>query len=269
MRLNHSALPAALGAFVVLASAAEQEPAPLDASAGFQAAEDPEALQGLLGRSDIAAAAPPSFRTRMRLTLSDRPEPAELEVWRADGRTLVRFLGAQQRGKYLLYADAALWLIAPGAKKPVKLPRSFRLQGSASLDDILGFRYSRDYSISRAEAGRDADGPVVRLHLVARKPGMQYPEVLYVVRPEAGRPVSVELRLKSGKLATSLEFVEWFPGARLQPRLFVLRDRLRGASTTRVEVLTFEERIVPKGLFDLASGAERRRLEDEAPETRP
>jgi len=269
MRLNRSALPAALGAFVALASVAAQEPAPLDARAGSQAAEDPQALQGLLGRSDIAAAAPPSFRTEMRLTSSDRREPVEIEVWRADGRTLVRFLGAKQRGKYLLYADAALWFIAPGAKKPVKLPRSFRLQGSATLDDLLGLRYSRDYSISRAETGRDADGPVVRLHLVGLKPGTQYPAALYVVRPETGRPVSVELRLKSGKPATSLEFVEWFPGARLQPRLFILRDRLRGSSSTRVEVLSFEERIVPKGLFDLASAAERRRLEDEAPEARP
>jgi hypothetical protein len=256
MRLTRPATQAALGVFVVLAAATAQEPAPLDA-------------QGLLGRSDIAAAAPASFRTRMRLTSSDRREPAEIEVWRADGRTLVRFLGAKQRGKYLLYTDAALWFIAPGAKKPVKLPRSFRLQGSATLDDILGLRYSRDYSISRAEAGRDADGPVVRLHLVGLESGMQYPEALYLVRPESGRPVSVELRLKSGKPATSLEFVEWFPGPRLQPRLFVLRDRLRGDSTTRVEVLSFEKPIVPKGLFDLASGAERRRLEQQASEARP
>jgi hypothetical protein len=266
--LVERALQAAVAALPLFGPAAAQEPAAVDARAGLEPAADKAALQELLARSDIAAAAPPSFRTEMRLTASGRPEPAEIEVWRAGGRTLVRFLGAAQRGKYLLYAEPALWFIAPGAKKPVKLPRSFRLQGSATLDDILGLRYSRDYEVARAEPDRDALGPLLRLHLVGVAPGLPYPEARYVVREEQGRPLSIELRVKSGKPATSIEFVEWFPGPRLRPRLFVLTDRLRGG-TTRVEVLSFEERSVPKGLFDLASAAERRKLEEQGALERP
>ena len=60
------------------------------------------APEELLRKTDLGALAPESFRSRMRLTAGERP-PLEVEVWRkGEAQTLVRLLGAKERGKCLL-----------------------------------------------------------------------------------------------------------------------------------------------------------------------
>jgi hypothetical protein len=219
----------------------------------------------LLRRSDVAASGPASFRSRILLQGAATPDSVEIEVWRdRESRTLVRFLGAQHRGKYLLYLEQGVFFLAPGAREPVKLPRSFRLHGAATLDLVLGLRYSRDFSIESAAA--DADGTHVAFELRALDAHAQYPQVRYVVERATGHPTRAELRLKGGKLATTIEFVAW---ARTRPLRLVLRDDLRGGRETRIELLSLEERPVPEGLFSLSDGAARRRREELEPATRP
>ena len=212
----------------------------------------------LLRRSDVGALAPESFRSRMRLRAGDKT-PLEVEVWRkGEEKTLVRLLGPKERGKYLLRLDRVLWFLAPGAKKPVRLNPSYRLRGSATLDDVLGLRYARDY---RVRAAAPEENGLVALDLVARAAGAVYPEVRYVVRRSALRPVRAEYRLASGKVATIVEFAEWGEGRRPFARRLLIRDALHGGAQTEVEVLEVEERAVPDGLFDLADSTARRRLE--------
>src|SRR5687768_4149793 len=88
--------------------------------------------QELLLRSDVGAFAPTSFRARIVL---DGPKGRhEIEVWRSgESKTLVRFLDAKERGKYMVLLDGQLWLITPGARKPVRLRKSHRLYGGATL----------------------------------------------------------------------------------------------------------------------------------------
>src|SRR5258706_12521990 len=113
-----------------------------------------------LRRADLGALAPESFRSRMRLTAGDKP-PLEVEVWRkGEARTLVRLLGPKERGKYLLRLGPVLWFLAPGARKPVRLSPSYRLRGSATLDDGLGLQYARAYRVS---SSADLDGGLVAL----------------------------------------------------------------------------------------------------------
>jgi hypothetical protein len=212
----------------------------------------------LLRRTDVAALAPESFRSRMRLTAGGKP-PLEVEVWRkGEARTLVRLLGAKERGKYLLRLGPVLWFLAPGAKKPVRLHPSYRLRGSATLDDVLGLHYARDYKVS---AKTDLDDGLVALELTARGPGAIYPAVRYVVRPSTLRPVRAEYRLPSGKVATIVEFTQWSPGGRPYASRLLVRDALHGGVTTAVDVLEVEARPVPEGLFDLGDASARRRLE--------
>lgn len=214
--------------------------------------------EDLLRRSDVGALALESFRSRMRLRAGDKT-PLEVEVWRkGEERTLVRLLGPKERGKYLLRVGSALWFLAPGAKKPIRLNPSYRLRGSATLDDVLGLQYARDYRVGAAAP--EADG-LVALDLVARGPGAVYPEVRYVVRRATLRPVRAEYRLASGKVATIVEFAEWGEGRRPYARRLLIRDALHGGATTQVEVLEVEERAVPDGLFDLADPGARQRLE--------
>jgi hypothetical protein len=232
------------------------------------AASAPDEMVELLRKSDVAANQPASFRSRIRLQGPGQEAPIEIEVWRErSSRTLVCFLGAKHRGKYLLYLQDGVFFLAPGAREPVKLPRSFRLHGSATLDHVLGLRYSRDFSISRAEPS--PDGAHVSFELQARDAKTQYPRVRYVVERRTARPTRAELRLKGGKLATTVEFATWSPGVPLRPLLLVLRDNLRGGAPTRVELLELEERSVPEGLFSLSDGAARRRLEEQETATAP
>jgi hypothetical protein len=220
-------------------------------------ASDP-ALDDLLRRSDLGALAPASFRSRMRLTAGDKP-PLEVEVWRkGESRTLVRLLGPREQGKYLLRLGGDLWFLAPGAKKPVRLGAAYRLRGSATLDDVLGLRYARDY---RVEAAAEQEGGLVALDLVARGPGAVYPAVRYVVRRATTRPVRAEYRLPSGKTGTVVEFDQWTEGPRPYARRLVVRDALHGGTTTTVDILEVEERPVPDGLFDLADPTARRDLQ--------
>lgn len=236
------------------------------AALGTASASEPDAMLELLRASDVALHEPASFRSRLLLQTPGQVAAVEIEVWRERAaRTLVRFLGPKHRGKYLLYLQQGVFFLAPGAREPVKLPRSFRLHGSATLDHVLGLRYSRDYTIARAEPS--PDGAQVAFELLARDAGAQYPRARFVVERGTARPTRAELRLKGDKLATSVEFAAWAPGATLRPQRLVLRDHLRGGTETRVELLAFEERAVPEALFSLSDGAARRRLEQPEPAT--
>ncbi len=223
----------------------------------------------LLRRSDVAANQPASFRSRIRLQGPGQEAPIEIEVWRErSSRTLVRFLGAKHRGKYLLYLQDGVFFLAPGAREPVKLPRSFRLHGSATLDHVLGLRYSRDFSISRAEPSR---GRRARRRSSCRR------ETPRPSTPACGTSSSAGRRGRPGpssgsRAASSRPLSSSPPGRpafRLRPLLLVLRDNLRGGALTRVELLELEERSVPEGLFSLSDGAARRRLEEQETATAP
>ena len=236
-------------------------PAPAPAAA---AAITPEAAAEILARSDVATLAPESFRARLRITaLSGRREPMDIEVWRSGGsKSLVRFLGPKEKGKYLLRLDGVVWFLAPGARKPVKMSPARRLRGSASLDDILGIRYGRDYVIEGATATEEGGEPLVVLDLAARSARAPYPRVRYFVRRATGRPVRAEYLLPSGKTSSVVEFLEWEKGSRPVVRRLVLTDRLRSGLRTEVTLLEMEERTIPDGLFDPGDPTERRKLEE-------
>lgn len=215
---------------------------------------DVEALRlahDLLRSADTSRFAPASFRAHLRITPPDHKNEAEIEVWRRGGETLVRFLEPKERGKFLLYLDPDVYFLAPGSKKPVKLPKTFRLRGSATLDDLLGAHYSEDYRI--AAVRRDAGSGVERvvLTLEADRAGIVYPKVLYTVNPANGLPVRAESFVASGRLASVVDFVEWHDPSRRLFRRLLLRDMLRDGAVTEVELIELEARDVPALLFDL------------------
>jgi hypothetical protein len=222
----------------------------------------------LLRRSDVGALVSTSFRARLLL---QRPAPAashEVEVWRSgEARTLVRFLDPKERGKYLLRLGAQLWLLAPGAKEPVRLSPSYRLYGGATLDEVLGTRLAREYVVEAASVEKDSGGTLVVLELRARAEHLLFPQVRYVVREATERPVRAEYRLRSGRAATAVEFVEWNDKSPPYARRIVVRDLLRKGARTEVDVLELQERSVPDALFDLGNSAARRALDAGKPAT--
>jgi len=228
----------------------------------------PAAAADILKKSDVATLAPATFRARFRVTaLREQPDPMDLEVWRSgESKSLVRFLGPKEKGKYLLRLEGGVWFLAPGARKPVKMSPAHRLRGGASLDDILGIHYGRDYVIEGATETEEAGGPLVVLDLAAKSPRAPYARVRYFVRRATDRPVRAEYLLKSGKTSSVVEFLEWKEGSRPVVRKLVLTDRLGSGLRTEVMLLEMEERTIPDGLFDLGDPTERKKLEERSPD---
>jgi Outer membrane lipoprotein-sorting protein len=216
----------------------------------------------MLRRSDVGTFAPSSFRAR--LVLKNLPQGAshEVEVWRSgEAKTLIRFLDPRERGKYLLRLEGQIWLLSPSAKKPVHLSPSYRLYGGATLDEVLGIRLARAYQVESASRRKDPGGTLVAFELRAKSEGMLFPYVHYVVRVATARPVSATYRLRSGRDATAVEFVQWNESGLVYARRVVVRDLLRKGVVTEVEVLELQERTIPDGLFALDDPAARRALE--------
>src|SRR6185436_6390927 len=93
--------------------------------------------QELLRRSDAGALAPTAFRARLAVVAATSKGRHEIEVWRSGESMLVRFLDPKDRGKYIVERAGEQWLIAPGARRPVRLKTSYRLYGGVTLEQIF------------------------------------------------------------------------------------------------------------------------------------
>jgi hypothetical protein len=231
------------------------------------AGQSPHPDSALLRRGDIGAFAPDSFRATLALTSQPSKERHDIEVWRSGGaKTLVRMLDPKERGKFLLRLGDDMWFISPSAKKPVKLNASYRLYGGATLDEVLGVRLSEAYDIESTtrETSPGGDEHVV-FNLRARRPQQLFQQVRYVLRAATARPVSATYRVRSGKDATTVDFVQWNEGSVIYAKKLVVRDLLRKGAATEIEVLTVDPRPLPDDLFRLDDGAARRALESKTP----
>ena len=229
--------------------------------AGLQAQSPDE----LLRRSDMGAFAPSSFRARLILTRAPQNQKHEIEVWRSgEGKTLLRLLDPKERGKYLLRLDGQVWLLTPGAKKPIHLSPSYRLYGEATLDEVLGLPLSRSYKVEGASREEDRGGTLVALELRAKVEGVLFPQVRYVVREATERPVSATYRLRNGREVTSIEFLDWNASGPVYARKLIVKDLLRKGVVTEVEVRDLQERPIPQGFFSLDDPSARRALETAA-----
>jgi hypothetical protein len=136
--------------------------------------------------------------------------------------------------------------------------------GAATLDVLLGMHVSDDYRIAGTTSEANPQGAVVVFDLQAKSDRQQFASVRYVVHAGTERPVSALYRLRSGREAMLIEFLEWAGGSGRAPRYakrIDVRDLLRKGALTRIETVEFEERAVPDGLFDLNDASVRRSLE--------
>jgi len=218
------------------------------------AAESPAEL---LRKSDVSLLAPESFRASLSVT--SKGETTHLEVWRSrESNLLVRFLAPADRGKFLLRKDGILYFIAPRARNPVRLNSAYRLSGAASLDEILGTRYAKEYTVSGARD--EAEGQRVSLRLEAIDPKSRYPVVRYVVDKKTDRPTRAEFDLPGGKTARVVEFLKWDEHPQVHPARLRIMDLLNPKASAEVEIVSVRPEPVPAGLFDVADDKERRKL---------
>ncbi len=213
----------------------------------------------LLRRSDIGMFAPASFRARLTLT-DPKAKIHAIEIWRSgDTRTLIRFLDERDRGKFLVRLGDDLWLLTPGARKPVRVGASYRLYGGATLDEVLGLRLADEYEVASVTSEKGTTD-LVAFELRAKATNKLFPTVRYVVSKATSRPVRAVYRLRSGRAATAVEFLEWNERGSVYARKVAVRDLLRKGAQTVVTVDTLEPRAVSPGLFDLSDHTARKAL---------
>lgn len=213
-------------------------------------------LAALLRASDPFAAAPEEARVELAFVGANGVE-VPLEIWRkGDDRALVRFLAPKDLGKFVLRRGTDVWLLAPGARDPVKMSPALAPAGGAALEELLALRLERDY---RATAAAEARG-VVTFDLEAVRPGIDPPKVRWAVDRAKRRPLRAEFRTAEGIVRRLVEFKEWREGKRLEPTEVVARDVLRGGRPLTVRILAIEQRAVPEALFDLSDATARRAL---------
>jgi hypothetical protein len=219
----------------------------------------------LLRRSDAGVLAPAAFRARLAVERPQAKGRHEIEVWRSGDSMLVRFLDAKERGKFVLQREGEQWLIAPGAKKPVRLKTSYRLYGGVTLEEVFSVPLERGYEIESAAREDDPGGTQVIFELRAKSATALFPRARYVVREAAKRPVEASYRLRSGREALAIEFLDWTErGGAIYARRVIVRDLLRKGAASEVTVLELEPRKVPEALFDLEDPTARRALDASA-----
>ncbi|MBI4917462.1 MAG: hypothetical protein HY825_16605 [Acidobacteria bacterium] len=226
--------------------------------AGRAVAEVAPEERALLAESNLFAVVPEQFEARLTITSGGRP--MRVRVWRGGrDRLLVQPQEAKQAGRFLLQLGADRYLIAPGAREPVKLGAGVALAGAVSAENVLGLDVERDFDVERVQA----EGRVVTFHLKARPDtaaARATPAARWVVDRTTRLPLRVDVVLADGRTARVVEFAAFMAGRRGVPSRLVLKDVLRGGPPATVEVEAFDAVPVPDGLFSLTDGAARAKL---------
>ena len=231
---------------------------PLAGTARGEAPSAPSPATALLERADAPRTALSEARMKLRVTTSRTGAAAfsgDFEVLvKGPEKIRIEFLAPGDRGKLLLVNGKDAWLVLPGTKNPIKVPRSHRVTGGLAVADVARTRFVDDYDavVERAETfgGRLCD--VLRL---ARKQGRDpaFPVLRVWIDRDEGLTRKVVFLLPSGKTAREATFETWgtLRGVRTVTRMTIV-DALR-PGTTLVEYLDAERATLDDALFDPAA----------------
>lgn len=214
----------------------------------------------LLARTNLFSRVPERFHATLLVGRSDWLRPLRVEVWRGGReRLLARVLDPRQSGRFLLQVGADHYLVAPGARQPVKLGAAVAAAGPIALEHMLGVDVERDFEVERAEAGER----LVTFHLVARAgsaAARATPRARWVVDRVRRQPLRLDVVLADGRTSRVVEFASFADPRTLVPARLVLKDVLRGGPPMRVELERFEPAPVPDDLFSLTDATARSQL---------
>ena len=66
----------------------------------------------------------------------------------------IEFLAPGDQGKLLIVNGRDAWLVLPGTKNPIKVPRSHRVTGGFAVADVARTRFVDDYDATVEHLGR-------------------------------------------------------------------------------------------------------------------
>lgn len=192
----------------------------------------PVTVAGLLLASTLSAASAPDGEVRQWLARVDAvrnafPEAvisaravhvsasgvagsADFDIYRkGSGRVLLLFRGGKNSGRKVLTAGDKMWLIVPGARKPVPISANQRLLGGASFGDVARLSFSEDFTA--APGGAEAiEGRLCHIvELAAKSSRAPYRNVTLWLDQAEHLPRQVIFHLPSGKAVRRVNFTKF------------------------------------------------------------
>jgi hypothetical protein len=214
-------------------------------------------VQKWLENVDAARNAFPEAVIRARATqiVAGKPDgSADFEIYvKGQDKSLIVFRGGSNSGRRVLTVGDRMWLMVPGASRPVPITANQRLMGGASIGDVARLRFATDYAATARPGTEAVNGRTCRvLDLSAKSPRAPFPRVT-IWYDEASRvPARIVFALVSGKAARQVDFTKF---ARQDGRTTVaemeVRDLLASESraVTRLEYLSYRPAKLDDSIF--------------------
>ncbi len=223
------------------------------ATAATAATADPEEL---LRAADAPHDAFAEGVIHLRVTAKERgKKPVEnvldLHVKGGD-KNLCVFRGGKQKGRKILTLGDRVWLIVPGASRPIPVSSGQRLMGAASFGDIARMRFADVYDATLRPSEQAVGETACRvLDLKAKEKRSAYPSGILWTGKDDGLARRLRLALASGKEAKEVLFEDYGAGPRIGT--MEIRDLLAagGENVTTLVFESYEPRTLDPAIFDL------------------
>ena len=219
-------------------------------------ASSPE-VQKWLENVDTARNAFPEAVIRARATqlVGEKTNgSAEFEIYvKGQEKSLIVFRGGSNNGRRVLTVGDRMWLMVPGASRPVPITANQRLMGGASIGDVARLRFASDYKAAARPETETVDGRACRvLDLTAKSPKAPFPKVTLWYDEAARVPARIVFALVSGKPARQVDFTRFSKqdGRTIVAQMDV-RDLLASESraVTRLEYLSYRPAKLDDAIF--------------------
>jgi hypothetical protein len=170
---------------------------------------------------------------------------ADFQIYRkGDDRGLIVFRGGKNDGRKILNVGEKMWLMVPGASRPLPITPNQRLLGGVSVGDVARVEFSKDYAAAlRPEPEQVGGKPCRVLDLTAKSPRAPYPKVVLWFDESQRVPCRLQFSLPSGKPAKEVTFTKFrqASGKKIVAEMEI-RDLLAGepGTVTRLEYLDYK-----------------------------
>lgn len=136
---------------------------------------------------------------------------ADFEIYtKGRDRGLIIFRGGKNDGRKILTSGDRMWLLVPGATRPVPITPNQRLMGGASIGDVARLSFSEDYTATLRPDTESIGGKTCRvLDLTAKSSKTAYPRVVLWWNEAERLPAKVLFSLASGRQAKEVVFTKF------------------------------------------------------------
>ncbi len=168
-------------------------------------------------------------------------------------RGVIVFKSGGNSGRKVLTDGSRMWLIIPGASRPIPVTANQRLLGGASMADVASLRFAADFTATLRPDSESVGGKSCRvLDLKAKSPTAPYPRAVLWWNEAERLPAKVLFFLPSGKEAKEVTFTKFSRKAgRMVVSEMEIRDLLSRDSraVTRLEYTDYRPAKLDDALF--------------------